>query len=213
MIKLINLLYETSNNEYNRYIVEIIDEETDDMYVEEFNTLKDATEFFDSLKDYDDVIFLTGNLIKDTTSYISIIDRKTDKIIKEKTIYYSNYESDKLLDEIQAHYHKIYGDYKYNLIDDFPSFVPIILRISNHTMNAFNTNVYSDDYIISVVIANKDKTEDRFKYNELSNNHIISLRFTSDNTKEEIIQKINKEIEKMKKLLIKKYPDDEYEYD
>jgi hypothetical protein len=138
--------------------------------------------------------------------YFTIIDEGELENIDSKDVASVNDESDKLLDDVQIYYQKTYGKFKYNKItvdngkdeydDDYKEYGCIQLRITNHSENVNNNDKFGNcDYYISVVIANKNLTKDKFLtsiYERRRNE--IELTFNTDNSFDEIINEIDSEI-------------------
>lgn len=120
--------------------------------------------------------------------------------VKKRYIAPANEKSDQLLSDVQRHYYEKYGNYKYNkfyLNDD----VSVQLRISEHTENIHNIDRFgTSNYYISVVIANVDRTKDRFgmgnAFERRSNEYV--LEFDGDDSKEDIIDEIEDIIDEIK---------------
>jgi hypothetical protein len=138
--------------------------------------------------------------------YYKIIENGEFEHIDSKDVADINNESDDLLHDVESYYQKTYGNWKYNKItvdngkdendDDYKEYGCIQLRITNHSENVNNNDKFGRcDYYISIVIANKNPTKEKFltsMYERRRNE--IELTFNSDNSFDEIINEINSEI-------------------
>jgi predicted RNA methylase len=128
--------------------------------------------------------------------------------IDQKDIEPINKKSDILLYSIQRHYQQVYGRIKYNEIivsngkdetdDDYENYGCIQLRIADHSENITNIDKFGEcDYYISIVIADKDKTQGAFlssMYERKMNE--VEVRFDSTDSEEDVIYSIDEEIER-----------------
>jgi len=138
--------------------------------------------------------------------YYEIIENGEFEHIDSKDVTHINYESNDLLHDVESYYQKTYGKWKYNEItvdngkdendDDYKEYGCIQLRITNHSENVNNNDKFGRcDYYISVVIANRNPTKDKFltsMYERRRNE--IELNFDSDDSFDEIINEIDSEI-------------------
>ena len=133
--------------------------------------------------------------------------------IDQKDIEPINKKSDILLYSIQRHYQQVYGRIKYNEIivsngkdetdDDYENYGCIQLRIADHSENIRNIDKFGEcDYYISIVIADKDKTQGAFlssMYERKMNE--VEVRFDSTDSEEDVIYSIDEEIERGKDFI------------
>ena len=75
----------------------------------------------------------------------------------------------------------------------------IQVRISDHSHNPKNNHWNNMDYNISIVIANKDNTIEKF--NQLGKGNCNEIYFKSDDTVEEIVERFNAELISIKEYL------------
>lgn len=136
--------------------------------------------------------------------YYKLVEETDWELIKTKDIKAVNEDSDKLLHEVQL----AFGGKKYNEInvdngldendDDYKILGKINLRIADHTENIFNVDRFGGaDYHVSVVIANLDKTRNRFGMSNAfeRRRNEVELLFDGDTDLDEVVDKINEEIE------------------
>lgn len=136
--------------------------------------------------------------------YYKLIDDGEIEEIDTRTVEPINKKSEELLFDVQDYFKKEYGNLKYNTIiidngledDDYIEYGRIQLRITDHSENVLNNDRYGTaDYYISVVIADKDYTRNKFlasAYERRSNE--LELSFNSDDNFNDVIDKIKDEI-------------------
>lgn len=135
------------------------------------------------------------------SDYYELVEDGEREDIEIKDVSEINKGSDDILNEIMFHYKDLYGKFKYNTIrvnngiDEYGDIEVgcIQLRIADHSENVANIDRYgSCDYYLSVVIANKNATENKFGqsiYERRSNE--VELYFNEDNSAQEIINEID----------------------
>lgn len=131
-----------------------------------------------------------------------------------RSIEPANEKSEELLDDIQKHFYEKYGNYKYNMIEvlgnedengDYEVLGKIRLRIADHTENIHNVDRHEKgDYHISVVIADFDKTEQRFGFLNAMERRKgeFELKFDSDTNLEDAIYEIEQQIEECTEMIV-----------
>jgi len=108
---------------------------------------------------------------------------------KEFGVYYANIKSDELLEKVSAHF----DVRKYRILN--ANGRKIQLRIADHSENASNIEKYEvdADCYLSVVIADADaitgSKKEWFELDRPANSE--QIYFTSENSEDEIIEKIN----------------------
>lgn len=138
--------------------------------------------------------------------YYELEEEEEWEEIDSRDLIKKNETSDDLLNEVETHFKEIYGNYKYNTInvyDDEDEFVGTIqLRISDHSENPRNLKKFSShNAYISVVIADIDDTDNRFKYKPRPRNS-EQLYFSSSDTKEHIVDEIEAKIHEFKEEIL-----------
>lgn len=128
----------------------------------------------------------------DDANIYDLLGEEEIETIKEKKIDRINKKTEDLLSEVENHYKDLYGNYKYNdiLVYDEEEYLgKITLRIADHSENIQNRDRFSNsDFHLSVVIAELDKTKERFDMGRKQNE--IEIYFDSFNSKDEIIDEI-----------------------
>ncbi len=140
----------------------------------EFDNYKEAIKYCDNLGEFYSITLASEN--KFETVYVEEVEE----------VEINNEKSNEILMDVQIALNEIYGNsYKYLTI--YKENETIGMRISNHTHNENNAmkgdGVVIDRWI-NVVIADVDLTEKKFS------NSITDLRFTSENSVNEIVNKI-----------------------
>lgn len=143
----------------------------------------------------------------DDESIYELIDEGDFDIVEEREIEPKiiNKKTDEILRKVNSYFYDKYGRFKYNeipILDKSGKKTACInLRISDHTENIANLTRYSEDrckYFISVVIADSDPTEYKFKDIQRTSKD-IQLKYTSEDNHNSIIRDIEKLIDKLKK--------------
>ena len=128
----------------------------------------------------------------DDGNVYDLVEEGDPETIKEKKIDNINKKTEDLLSEVENHYKDLYGNYKYNDIsvyDDGEYLGKITLRIADHSENIRNRDRFSNsDFHLSVVIAELDKTKERFDMGRKPNE--FEIYFDSSYSKDEIIEEI-----------------------
>lgn len=136
----------------------------------------------DNIDDYTDTITL-----KDKTFW-QIIDDGEWNVLEEDSVERVNEKADKLLSEVYNYYGR-----KYNTIYlDKDETISLKLRIADHSGKWKNKG--SEDYFLSIVISDKNPTEDFYTNSPMGLNREEEEVFSSENTFEEIIEFINEKI-------------------
>ena len=136
----------------------------------------------DNINDYTDT-----RTLKDKTFW-EIIDGGEWNFLEEDSVERVNEKADKLLSDVYNHYGK-----KYNTIYlDEDETISLKLRIADHSGKWKNKG--SEDYFLSIVISDKNPTEDFYTNSPMGLNREEEEVFSSENTFEEIIEFINEKI-------------------
>ena len=137
----------------------------------------------DNIDDYTDTITLKNEKIW------QIIDDGEWNDLEADSVERVNEKADKLLSEVYNYYGR-----KYNTIYlDEDETISLKLRIADHSGKWKNKG--SEDYFLSIVISDKNPTEDFYMNSSEGLNREQEEVFNSENTFEEIIEFINEKIE------------------
>jgi len=123
--------------------------------------------------------------------FYAILGDEPEMVTEERNfgVYYANMKSDDLLEKVSAHF----DCRKYKLVNVGGR--RIQLRFADHSENASNIEKYEidADYYLSVVIADADaitgSKKEWFELDRPANSE--QIYFTSENSEDEIIEKIN----------------------
>jgi hypothetical protein len=221
-----NSSFNNINDEYGIVYNVVLHIENDAKDLKKFSSLKDAKKFVDNLKRKE--LSLDDRYHNDT---VTVTIEKTElendgDIIDSEEVYSKNfppvnYKSDKLLDEFRIKFvDKYYGGRSRNYYDnyfeidlftdvydydiDVDNDVSVEVRISDHSENPDNIDRYGipPDYHISIVIADKDITFDKFYLsNTLDKKQTeVQVWFDSDSTVNEIMDWLKNTFNKIKKI-------------
>ena len=137
----------------------------------------------DNIDDYTDTITLKNK------TFWQIIDDGEWNDLEADSVERINEKADKLLSEVYNYYGR-----KYNTIYlDEDETISLKLRIADHSGKWKNKG--SEDYFLSIVISDKNPTEDFYMNSSEGLNREQEEVFSSENTFEEIIEFINEKIE------------------
>jgi len=173
---------------------------SNDMYVS-LETRVDTYKYIGDADEYND--YPIEDYYDDDTLY-KLIDTSEFETLKEKPIKPINKDSDELLDDVQDYYQKKYNSKYGKYIRIEVGDECIQLRISDHTENIRNIDRFgSCHFHISVVIANLDRTKNRFRIQNHfeRNKNEYELTYTSDDSYDTIIRNVNELIDSCIKYL------------
>lgn len=179
-------------------------------YTNKYKFIYELDEEFETIEDYPIEDYYNDS------DYYKLTEEGEYEDVENRDVKAVNKESDDLLMDVENHYKKVYGNYKYNKIsinnekdeydDDYKEYGCIQLRIADHSENVKNIDKFgSCDYYISVVIANKNKTANKFltsMYERRRNE--IELSFDSDDSFEYITSEIDEKIKEGKEYILDK---------
>lgn len=196
-----------------KYEIRVDYEDTDSepVYKETFDTLDEAKAEFDTLK-----VFEEGRnyIFRKHTKVLSeiFLDEEGD-IIDDKQLdlvnYYINENTDKIIELLKEDLEKKYNiqfnqsfgryaDYEYD-----ENLKPITIRVADHSENVTNQERFGSEYSLSIVVANKDSTKNKFG-NENAfyrTNKNIEISFGENDDYEIILDQIDSAIEELKDLI------------
>lgn len=142
----------------------------------------------DNIDDYTDTITLKNK------TFWQIIDDGEWNDLEADSVERINEKADKLLSEVYNYYGR-----KYNTIYlDEDETISLKLRIADHSGKWKNKG--SEDYFLSIVISDKNPTEDFYMNSSEGLNREQEEVFSSENTFEEIIEFINEKIKLYKEI-------------
>ena len=205
------------------YFITLSGGDWSDLYADAYNDYADALSDFNSVNNsdfgrYENSIGLSKYLsektlkykfvgeieedenIEDYTDERSLKDKTLWKIIEEgdeqtievESIERVNKKADELLSEVVNHFGR-----KYNTIYlDEDETISLKLRIADHSGKWKNKG--DDNYFLSIVISDKNPTEDFYKNSAEGLKRSEEEVFSSDNTFEEIIDFVNEKIKDYK---------------
>ena len=137
----------------------------------------------DNIDDYTDTITLKNE------TFWQIIDDGEWNDLEADSVERVNEKADKLLSEVYNYYGRKYNTIYLNEDET----ISLKLRIADHSGKWKNKG--SEDYFLSIVISDKNPTEDFYMNSSEGLNREQEEVFSSENTFEEIIEFINEKIE------------------
>jgi len=170
-------------------------QDRDDMYV----TLESYVDTYKYIGDADEYSEYPIEDYYDDDTLYKLIDKSEFETVKKKHIKPINKDSDELLDDVQNYYQKKYNSKYGKYINIEVGEQCIQLRISDHTENIRNIDRFgSCKFHISAVIANLDKTKNKFRIQNHfeRNKNEYELTYTSDDSFDTIISDVNELLEK-----------------